>query len=211
MAGSAPPLYGLDIETDTTVDGLDPRVGRVLAVAVAGADGVEVLTDGNEATLLRHLDVRLADLPAGVLVTWNGARFDLPYLATRADGLGIELGLVLQADRTRRSRHTPLPGHEGAYRARWHHHTHLDVYRSYQADLVPMLRMTCSLKDVARLAGLAPVEVDAARVHALAPAALEAYVASDAACTRELALRRWPTVGPAVDVLTDALPAEALR
>ncbi len=211
MAGSAPPLYGLDIETDTTVDGLDPQVGRVLAVAVAGGDGPVVLADPDEIALLARLDAYLADLPTGVLVTWNGARFDLPYLATRAGRLEVDLGLVLEADRTRRSRHTPLPGHEGAYRARWHHHSHLDVYRSYQADVGPMLRMTCSLKAVARLAGLAPVEVDAARVHALAPAELEAYVASDASCTRELALRRWPTVGPAVDVLADPAPFEALR
>ena len=85
------------------------------------------------------------------------------------------------------------------------------MYRSYQADVGPMLRMTCSLKAVARLAGLVPIEVDAARVHALAPAALEAYVASDARCTRELALRRWPTVGSAVDVVAGPVPAEALR
>ena len=187
---TAPLLYGLDIETDTTVDGLDPQVGRVLAVAVAGAGGAEVLSDADEAALLIALDARLADLPAGVLVTWNGARFDLPYLATRADGLGVDLGLVLEPDRSRRSPHTPLPGPRRRLpRARWHHHAHLDVYRSYQADVGPMLRMTCSLKAVARLAGLVPIEVDAARVHALAPAALEAYVASDA--------RLHPRAGPA--------------
>jgi DNA polymerase elongation subunit (family B) len=211
MAAAPPKLYGLDIETDTTLDGLDPQVGRVLAVAVARGDGAEVLTDADEIALLRRLDAHLADLPAGVLVTWNGAGFDLPYLATRADRLGVALGLVLEPDRTRRSRHTPLPGHEGPYRARWHHHTHLDVYRSYQADVGPVLHMACSLKTVARLAGLGPIEVDATRVHALPPAALDAYVASDAACTRELALRRWPTVGPAVDVLADTRNAEALR
>jgi DNA polymerase elongation subunit (family B) len=211
MAADAPPLYGLDIETDTTVDGLDPQVGRVLAVAVAGGDRAEVLADVDEIALLGRLDAHLADLPAGVLVTWNGARFDLPYLATRADRLGVVLGLVLEADRTRRSHHSPLPGHDGAYRARWHHHAHLDVYRSYQADVGPMLRMACTLKDVARLAGLAPVEVDATRVHTLTAAALDAYVASDAICTRELARRRWPTAGPAVDVLADPVPPEAVR
>ena len=59
--------------------------------------------------------------------------------------------------------------------------------------------MTCSLKAVAALVGLAPIQVDAARVHALAPDVLRAYVASDAACTRELARRRWANASAAVD------------
>jgi len=200
-----PPLYGLDIETDTSVDGLDPQVGRVLAVAVAGDEGVEVVAGDDEASLLARLDAGLAERPAGVLVTWNGARFDLPYLASRAEQLGVELGLELEADPSRRSHHAPLPGHAGGYRARWHDHAHLDVYRSYQADVAPVLRMPCSLKSVARLVGLDPVEVDASQVHALAPGALGAYVASDAACTRELARRRWATAAPAVDVLVGTL------
>jgi len=200
-----PPLYGLDIETDTTVDGLDPEVGRVLAVAVAGDDGVEVVAGDDEAALLARLDAALAGRPTGVLVTWNGARFDLPYLASRAARLGVPLGLQLEVDPTRRSHHAPLPGHAGSYRARWHAHAHLDVYRSYQADVAPVLRMPCSLKSVARLVGLAPVEVDTARVHTLTPGALGAYVASDAACTRELALRRWPTAAAAVDALAGVL------
>ena len=54
-----------------------------------------------------------------------------------------------------------------------------------------MLRLSCSLKAVARLVGLTPVEVDRARIHELPPA-LHAYVASDARLTRALAERRWP-------------------
>ena len=42
------PIYGLDIETDTTTDGLDPRVAAVVAVAVAG-EGVEVVLEADEA------------------------------------------------------------------------------------------------------------------------------------------------------------------
>jgi len=36
-------------------------------------------------------------------------------------------------------------------------------------------------------------------VHVLDRATLRAYVASDAACTRELAERRWANAWPAVD------------
>ena len=51
-ATAVPTVYGLDIETDTTVDGLDPLVARVVAVAVAGPTGVTIFDDGNEALLL---------------------------------------------------------------------------------------------------------------------------------------------------------------
>lgn len=199
--GSVPPLYGLDIETDTATDGLDPGVGRILAVAIASADGAQVITDPDEAALLERVDRVLAALAPGVIVTWNGARFDLPYLASRAARVGAELGLVLRADPRPRSHHAPLPGHAGSYRARWGGHAHLDVYRTYRGDVGPGLRMPCSLKAIAGLAGLAPVEVDASQVHALAPDELAAYVASDAVCTRELARRRWPTASRAVDRL----------
>ena len=204
MDGTArPPLYGLDIETDTTVDGLDPAVGRVLAVAVVGADVATVLADDDEQVLLRSLDELLASLPAGVVVTWNGARFDLPYLATRAQRHGVALGLALRHDATldppHEAAHAPLPGHPGTYRASWHGHRHLDAYRLYRADLGPALHLGCSLKRVAALAGLAPVEVDASRVHELGPRQLHEYVTSDAACTAELARRRWSTARLAVD------------
>ena len=112
------PLYGLDIETDTTVDGLDPRVGRVLAVAVAQADGVTVLDDSCEAELLAGLERHLAGLDPGVLVTWNGARFDLPYLSTRAARGEVALGLRLEADATRVHRADPAdPAPVGSSRA----------------------------------------------------------------------------------------------
>ena len=209
QSGRATPLYGLDIETDTTIDGLDPAIGRILAVAVVNADEavgtteatepVEVFADADEVELLDRLDRSLAALPPGVLITWNGARFDLPYLATRAERHGLRLGLRLRLDPSLSGRHEPLPGHEGAYRASWHHHHHLDAYRLYQADVGPALRLPCSLKVVASLAGLAPVEVDASKVHELTPAQIATYVRSDARCTAVLARRRWATAQFAVD------------
>ena len=55
----------------------------MVAVGLATPLGDEVLL-GDEATLLRRLDRRLAELPPGIIVTWNGSSFDLPFLATRA-------------------------------------------------------------------------------------------------------------------------------
>src|SRR4051794_33210668 len=128
-SSSSPPLYGLDIETDTAVDGLDPLIGRVLAVAVSDHRGITLFDHRDERALLADLDRHLAGLPDGVLVTWNGARFDLPYLATRAALAGVELGLVLWADPTCRDDRDALPGHTGTYRASWGGHDHLDAYR----------------------------------------------------------------------------------
>ena len=184
-----PPVYGLDIETDTSVDGLDPAVGGIVTVALSGPDGDDVF-DGPEPAMLGALDARLAALPPGVLATWNGAHFDLPFLADRAAHHGVALGLRLTLDPRIPSRRDPLPGHDGAYRACWHGHRHVDAYQLYRSDVGSVLGISCSLKTIARLVGLAPIEVDRARIHDLTPEALAAYVVSDARLARLLAERR---------------------
>jgi len=205
---SMPPLLGLDIETDTTVDGLDPTVGRVLAVAVARPDGVTVFDDNDESQLLSRLDGYLAAAEPGVLATWNGGGFDLPYLATRAARTGVEIGLRLRLDATLDDHHEPLAGHAGAYRATWHRHRHLDVYRLSRAEVDPTAPTSCSLKAVARAAGLRPIEVDTSQVHRLRAIDLAAYVASDARCTLELTRQRWPEAQSWID---ESQGIEALR
>jgi hypothetical protein len=91
------PVYGLDIETDTSVNGLDPAVGGIVTVALSGPDGDEVF-DGLEIEMLAAVDARLAGLTPGVLATWNGAFLDLPFLADRAAHHGVALGLRLTLD-----------------------------------------------------------------------------------------------------------------
>ena len=209
---SSPPLYGLDIETDTAVDGLDPLVGRVLAVAVSGPE-VTLFDHADEPELLRRLDRHLAGTSArrDRDLERRPVRPPLPGHAGRAHRRGV--GLRLWADPTCRDERESLPGHTGTYRASWFGHDHLDAYRVYRADVGPALRIGCSLKTVARLAGLAPVEVDASRVHDLTPAQMAAYVGSDARCTAELARRRWATARLAVDrsPAPEPFTAEALR
>lgn len=200
-----PPVYGLDIETDTATDGLDPQVGRVLCAAVSGPGGDLVVAHHDERGLLAELDAWLADLTPGVLATWNGAAFDLPYLATRARLLGVDLGLHLELDPALVLRQGPLPGHDGAYKATWHEHTHLDVYRVFRSDVGRTFGLSCSLKAVAGLVGLQPIDEDPSRVHELEPDERHQYVASDARCTRELVLRRWATAAGAVDRITGAV------
>jgi DNA polymerase elongation subunit (family B) len=189
MLRSRAPVYGLDIETDTSVNGLDPSVGGIVTVALSTPTADEVF-DGAETDMLAAVDARLAALAPGVVATWNGAFFDLPFLADRAAHQGLALGLRLTLDPRIPSRRDPLPGHRGAYRAWWHGHRHVDAYQLYRGDVGPALGISCSLKSIARLVGLTPVEVDRARIHELAPDALAAYVASDARLARLLTERR---------------------
>lgn len=195
------PLHGLDIETDTTSNGLDPAVARIIAVAVSSAEAGEVVFTGAEPGVLAALDAHLADLEPGVLVTWNGGAFDLPFLAARAEQAGIPLGLELAWDpRKYRAGRSPLPGHLGTYAAAWYGHEHLDAYRAWRTlvdDGVP-----CGLKAVARAEGLEPVEVaDVASLHVVGHDELRRYVASDATLARLLAERRWRDVRRHIDRL----------
>jgi DNA polymerase elongation subunit (family B) len=202
------PIYGLDIETDTTIDGLDPAVAAIVTIALSTADGDEVLFGSrpdDERGLFLALDQRLATLPPGILATWNGAVFDLPFLADRAARLGLVGGLRLRLDPAISRQRRPLTGHPGLYRGRWYGHRHLDGYRLYRNDLRRVLDVSCSLKSVARVVGLRPVEVDRERIHDLPGEVLAAYVASDARLARVLVERRWPGAARFVD----AMPAPA--
>jgi DNA polymerase elongation subunit (family B) len=183
-------IYGLDIETDTTVNGLDPSVAKIIAVGVSSQHEDRVFS-GDEAQMLTDLDDWLAELPAGVLVTWNGSTFDLPFLSDRAAVCGVDLGLLLFADPSIGRRRDPIGEHTHAYRGSWHNHLHLDAYRLYRGDVGPILRVSCALKSIARLVGLPAVEVDAERMHELHPSEVAKYVTSDARLARQLVQRRW--------------------
>ncbi len=189
------PLIGLDIETDTTVDGLDPRRSPIVALALSGEGFEVVFDDVDESALLRAADAAVADLAAGVLVTWNGSGFDLPFIAHRAGLLGVELGLVTEFDPTIAGRHDPLPGHPGRVRGRWHGLGHLDGYQVYRADVGQTLPVSCGLKSLARFVGLPVVEVDRSRIHELSVDDRRRYVASDARLARALVERRVDRAG----------------
>lgn len=176
------PLYGLDIETDTSVDGLDPELSAVVAASVVG-DDVELVLDGPEAAILHDLDEAIAAMRPGVITTWNGSRFDLPFLLTRAAHHEVPLGL--------RVRERQMS---------WYEHRHLDGYRLYRADVGRALRFPCGLKAMARLVGLPAIEVDTARLHLLSETEIRRYVTSDARVTRQLVQRRWPAAASFVDL-----------
>lgn len=201
--GQQAPIYGLDIETDNTEDGLDPAVAGVRAVALSGRSFDELFV-GDEPDVLRQLDQRLAELPPGVLATWNGGAFDLPFLADRARLVDVDLGLRLRLDRRLTLQRAPLPGHAGAYQASWHDHGHLDTYRIYGAVTPPGPRL--SLRAIARFVGLGDEAVRRNRPRNLCNEALHACAPSDARLARVLAERRWPVSARLIDHVP---PAEA--
>lgn len=188
--------YGLDIETDTTVDGLDATQAAILAVAVSTTEGDEVFT-GDEHQILRDLDDLLAGLPPGLLVTWNGTFFDLPFIVERAALAGIELGLRLGDAATDE---WPPPHRPGPHRCSWWQHRHLDGYRLYRNDLGRALGLSCGLKSLSRLAGFQPVEVDRSAMHLLTDQQMHDYVASDARLARLLVDRRMPRAFASTDL-----------
>lgn len=195
MSSDGLPLVGFDIETDTSTGGLDPESARIVAIALATDHGDHVLT-GGETEILRAVDDLVASLPPGLLVTWNGAGFDLPFVQRRAELAHLGLGLSLVDEPRRRSHREPG---RPAVRARWHHLVHLDGYLVYRADVGRSLGLSCGLKPLARLVGLAPVELDRATLHTAPPEELAAYVASDARMAVELVRRRMPSAAAAAD------------
>lgn len=198
-----PPVYGLDIETDTRVDGLDPAIAAVVTVALA-AHGSEELFTGPEAELLTALDERLGELEPGVIATWSGATFDLPFIAARADHHGLALGLRLRVDPSIVLPRSPLPGRPGPCRADWYDHRHLDACRAYRGPRGPALRISCSLRSIARFVGLAPLEADRAHTRDLSNEALHASAASGARLARVLVERRWTVASRCIDHLDDS-------
>lgn len=200
-------LYALDIETDTspgrrrigseTPPGLDPNHDAVISVAVhdSAANRSEffsVDTEGSEVAVLSALDMTLRAAPEGVVVTWNGANFDLPYLAARFAHCGVRSTLrLLEAD-DRPPKYEPLPGsHPTGYWASWGQHRHLDVAYAYQ-QFADEHAVAWSLKPVASAAGIEMISVDASAVTELTADELRAYNVSDVVGTAALAQRLDP-------------------
>lgn len=182
--------YGLDIEIDTTDGAVDPDLAAIRAIGLSGR-GFDHLYTGDEARMLRDLDDRLRSLAPGILATWNGSMFDLPYIARRADLLGVELDLVLVADPSATRGRRPLPGHRCGQRAAWGHHRHLDTFLAY-GDTTPQAPWT-SLLGRRRRRGLIADTGD------LLNEALHAHAANDARLARVLTERRGVAALRAVD------------
>ena len=121
---------------------------------------------------------------------------------------GLELGLRLQFD--------PDAGHAARAAARppgrlprraGTSHGHIDAYRLYRGDVGPSLRVSCSLKSIARLVGPRHRSRSTAAASTTCPnEALHAYASSDARLARVLTERRWASASRFVDRLSPPGP-----
>lgn len=217
--GYAPgmPRYAVDIETDTTpchqppqrcceTRGLDPSRTRITEIAVVGGKLFsEVLvaepptrrqTAGEgtaaEAKMLAQFTNLLGALETGVVVTWNGAAFDAPFLAERYQANRMSSPIRLAYDPSILLKYAALPGHPGAYRAAFGSHRHIDIAPIFQ-PVAEALGVRYSLKPMTRaMLGADPIEVTRTRMHDLSSQARRDYVASDAGITLALSQRIDP-------------------
>lgn len=196
-------VYGLDIETDTSLDGLDPHVGMITSVALS-VSGNDRLFQGPERELLIDLDRALRALPPGLLATWNGGAFDLPYLADRASLWGIRLGLVLAADPRLRIVGPPLRGHDVAYRGQWYRHRHIDAARLTRGVRMPFASTVQAIGH--RLAGHRP-GLGLPIVDDLSHEVAHAFPTNDARLARVLVERQLPKAARHVDRVARNRPA----
>lgn len=183
-------IYGFDIETDNSEGhGLDSRFSRVTSIAISATDSLFVLDDTNEARLLRTFAAWLTDnetLP-GIIATWNGSGFDVPFLADRAEATGVEIPLIAWADETVVPKYpSPNPNHATGYRAKFGVHNHVDICYAYK-PYAEQNDVKWSLKPVADALGLDLFVEDAADLHNVHPVNRLAYNGSDAHATRLLA------------------------
>lgn len=126
---SQPLVYGFDLCTDTTGSAIDPAINRITKIGLSTPAGEEIY-DGEEGEILHLVDHRLAVLPPGVLVTWQGSILDLPLFTARAAATGLESGLRLRPD------HRPAPASvlldiEHPWCSDWYSHRHLELRRVY--------------------------------------------------------------------------------
>lgn len=181
------PIYALDIETDTTIDGRDPSVAAVIAVSIADTGGPLAVLLGPEKMVLGATIAALDALEPGIVATWNGSGFDIPFIQERSDLLGIRTGWeVLPTDRP--SKYPPIGGRAGRYSCALGRHRHADIAWGWQDHCINN-SVAWSLKPLAHSLGIEAIEADREHAADLLRDELFAYVASDAHVTAILAQR----------------------
>lgn len=199
-------VYALDIETDNSQGfGLDPTKAAITEIAFVTETKREVF-QGPEADIIVALSDALRAEEPGLVVDWNGAFFDQPFIHTRATLLGLDDVVEAQfliPQPGLQPKYDYLPGYTTAVSAQWNgrggiEHAHLDISFAYKAfaasfgthevDGKTRPVVPHSLKPVLRAKGYDPVEIDRTRLHEYTPEQVAEYALSDAVGARELAL-----------------------
>lgn len=187
-------IYALDIETDTTINGLDPRVSAVTEVVLSVEGDDFVFAGEDETAILNDLDYALGQLAPGLISTWNGVFFDLPFLDHRRHVLELDsFGLTLIPAPGLIPKYALMAGYDVGQSGIWLPrgaklpHQHIDIMFPYK-KVAEDLGVKHSLKPVCIARGIDMIEVDREKMHLLTPEQREAYVTSDGRGTRQLTL-----------------------
>jgi DNA polymerase elongation subunit (family B) len=191
-----------DLET-TTLDPERPDARILLAAFTDNRGGSWVAAGDDERALLRELVARVQEIDPDVIEGHNLFSFDLPYLATRAERLGVTLPLGRDSSPLRigRERNCPVGPLQLAYRSAriWGRHCIDTLLAVQRFDLGRGELESYGLKECARIYGLAEpdrVLLDRARMSDLwdtDPALVRRYALQDVHETRRLAELVTPT------------------
>ncbi len=200
-------LIGFDIETDTTINGLDPGVAEITSIAVWSPDVQTVFDQGDERGRIAGFLELLDELPPGIACSWNGCCFDGPFIESRARLVGLETGFDIVLDHRIVPKYSFLPGWDAAARLRLRGHRHADVayaYRDYALSTPALGEKRWGLKYVAESLGIEMIRIDASQMHRYSAETRHEYNLSDSRGTYLLGAALGDGIEPWVDRLLPA-------
>ena len=203
----------LDIETTTLTP--DQQGAQVLMIALSDTRGYEALLDGDEKQMIEQLVERIQALDPDVIEGHNLFGFDLPYLAARAQALGVPLRLGRDGSELRfgSPRQCIIGANSRTFTPAFAHGRHLiDTYLSVQRfDIGRGDLESYGLKEVAQQLGIAApdrIYLEREQIPDLwrtNPETVRRYCLQDVHETRRLAELTLPTEFYQCQMLPDTL------
>jgi DNA polymerase I len=203
----------IDIETSTLTP--DQQGAQVLMIALSDTRGYEALLDGDEKQMLEQLIERIQALDPDVIEGHNLFGFDLPYLAARAQALGVPLKLGRDGSELRfgSPRQCIIGANSRTFTPAFAHGRHLiDTYLSVQRfDIGRGDLESYGLKEVAQQLGIAApdrIYLEREQIPDLwrtNPETVHRYCLQDVHETRRLAELTLPTEFYQCQMLPDTL------
>ena len=203
----------LDIETTTLTP--DQQGARILMIALSDTRGYEAILDGDEKQILEQLVERIQALDPDVIEGHNLFGFDLPYLAARAQALGVPLKLGRDGSELRfgSPRQCIIGANSRTFTPAFAHGRHLiDTYLSVQRfDIGRGELEGYGLKEVAQQLGIAApdrIYLEREQIPDLwhtDPETVRRYCLQDVHETRRLADLTLPTEFYQCQMLPDTL------
>jgi DNA polymerase I len=203
----------LDIETTTLTP--DQQGAQVLMIALSDTRGYEAVLDGDEKQILEQLVERIQALDPDVIEGHNLFGFDLPYLAARAQALGVPLRLGRDGSELRfgSPRQCIIGANSRTFTPAFAHGRHLiDTYLSVQRfDIGRGELEGYGLKEVAQQLGIAApdrIYLEREQIPDLwhtDPETVRRYCLQDVHETRRLADLTLPTEFYQCQMLPDTL------